>query len=114
MGFLRRLFGGSTRGSDDGGMYLYARCGRCGAVVQTRVDLHNDLSVEYGEDTAEGYHLRKELMDDRCFRVMHAELVFDRGRQLVTQTIDGGNFIAADEYVAAHAARRETGTSGDS
>ncbi len=82
-------------------MLLHVQCARCGAVVQSRINLFNDLSVEYDErEEVAGYWVRKEMMDDRCFRLMTAELRFDRQRRLVGQEISGGKIISAEEYAA--------------
>jgi hypothetical protein len=105
MSFLRRLFGGGNQSSDDRALHLYIKCQRCGSPVHVRVDLHNDLSAEYGDDAAEGYQLNKEVMDDRCFRLMHAELQFDAQRREVSRAIEGGSFISAEEYETLRAAR---------
>jgi hypothetical protein len=105
MSFLRRLFGGGDRSGDDRGLHLYIKCRRCGAPVHVRLDLSNDLSAEYGDDAAEGYHVIKEVMDDRCFRLMRAELQFDARRRELSRTIEGGDFISAEEYAELNAAR---------
>jgi hypothetical protein len=105
MGFLRRLFGRGNQSSDDRGLHLYIKCQRCGSPVHVRIDLHNDLSAEYGDNAAEGYHIVKEVMDDRCFRLMRAELHFDAQRREVSRAIEGGAFISSDEYETLRAAR---------
>ncbi len=104
--WLRRLFGQS----DTAPVFLlHVRCARCGAVVQTRIHLYNDVSVEYDDrEEVKGYWIRKELMDDRCFRLMTAELRFDRQRRLIGQEISGGEIITAAEYGAAQANRGTT------
>ncbi|OAN38288.1 MULTISPECIES: hypothetical protein [Chloroflexus] len=99
MQWLRRLFG---RAEEAPFLLLHVRCARCGAVVQTRINLYNDLSVEYDDrEELAGYWIRKELMDDRCFRLMTAELRFDRQRRLISQEITGGQIITAEEYAQA-------------
>jgi hypothetical protein len=99
MNFLRRLFGGSAGTAPDGAIHLYVRCNRCGAAVHVRVDPRNDLLIEYGdEDDATGYRLIKEIMDSRCFRLMRAEIEYDRGRHELNRQIEGGTFITKDEY----------------
>lgn len=110
--FWRRLFGGET---GDRGLYLYVRCGRCGAPVRVRIDPANDLAAEYGADAITGYRLVKEIMDDRCFRLMRAELTFDRGRRELERTISGGEFITAAEYERLRdaAVGAPAGASGD-
>ncbi|HEX6289442.1 MAG TPA: hypothetical protein VFZ66_09645 [Herpetosiphonaceae bacterium] len=105
MGFLRRLFGGGAQSSDDRGLHLYIKCQRCGSPVHVRIDLHNDLSAEYGDTEAEGYHLIKEVMDDRCFRLMRAELQFDARRREVSRAIEGGTLISQEEFEALREAR---------
>lgn len=101
MDFLRRMFGGapSSGESDDGAIHLYVRCNRCGSPVHVRVDPRNDLIAEYGDDdNPASYKLYKEIMDSRCFRIMRAEVEFDRARHEDSRTIEGGTFITQDEY----------------
>jgi len=95
MDFLRRLFGGQPT---DDALHLYIKCGRCGAPVHVRVNLQNDLSADYDDDRANSYQLVKEVMDDRCFRLMRAEIQFDARRNELSRTIEGGTFISQEEY----------------
>lgn len=98
LGFLKKLFGGGGSTSDNRAMHLYIKCGRCGTPVHVRVDLSNDLAADYGDNEAEGYVLRKEVMDDRCFRLMQAEVVFDARRNEISRTIEGGEYISQEAY----------------
>lgn len=100
MDFLRRLFGGQRQhGPPDNGLHLYVRCSRCGALVHVRVHLYNDLAVDYDDnENVSGYWLRKEIMDSRCFRLMYADITFDRNRREIQRSIEGGEFISAEEY----------------
>jgi len=99
MNFLRRLFGGSGATAADGAIHLYVRCNRCGAPVHVRIDQRNDLLIEYSEeDEASGYRLIKEIMDSRCFRLMRAEIAYDRSRRELNRQIEGGTFITKDEH----------------
>ena len=101
MDFFRRMFGGSAaNGSEsDSAIHLYVRCNRCGSPVHVRVDPRNDLIADYGDDdNASGYTLHKEIMDSRCFRIMRAEINYDRARHETGRTLDGGTFITKDEY----------------
>ncbi len=95
MDFLRRLFGGQAT---DDALHLYIKCGRCGAPVHVRVNLQNDLTADYDDDRANSYQLVKEVMDDRCFRLMRAEILFDARRNELSRTIEGGTFISQEEY----------------
>ncbi len=100
MNVLRRLFGNaSNRLASDNAIHLYVRCDRCQALVHVRVNPLHDLVIEYGDDEdAAGYRLIKEIMDSRCFRLMRAEIEYDRGRREVSRQIEGGAFISKEEY----------------
>ena len=98
MNILRRLFG-NDKPAGDGAIHLYVRCNRCGAPVHVRVDPRNDLVSEYGDqDEASSYSLTKEIMDSRCFRLMRAEIEYDRSRREISRQIEGGTFITQEEY----------------
>jgi hypothetical protein len=109
MSFLRRLFGGGQ--AADTALHLYVKCLRCGTPVHVRVSPQNDLMAEYGDNEAEGYRLVKEIMDDRCFRIMRAELEFDAQRKEISRQIEGGQFISQEEYEALRAASASRNTS---
>ena len=99
MNLLRRLFGGNDAPASDNAIHLYVRCSRCSAPVHVRIDPRNDLVIEYGDDDdASGYRLIKEIMDSRCFRLMRAEIEYDRGRRELSRTLEGGTFIPKEEY----------------
>lgn len=104
MGFLRRLFGGGQQpAADNYGYHLYIRCKRCSSIVHVRIDLRNDLAADYGDTAAEGYLLVKEVMDDRCFRLMRAELIFDAKRRETKREVEGGTFVTEEEWEAQRA-----------
>lgn len=104
MGFLRRLFGGGRQpAADNYGYHLYIRCNRCSSIVHVRIDLRNDLAADYGDTAAEGYLLVKEVMDDRCFRLMRAELTFDAKRRETKREVEGGTFVTEVEWDAQRA-----------
>ena len=115
MNLLRRLFGGRDATASDNAIHLYVRCNRCGAPVHVRIDPRNDLVIEYGDDDdASGYRLIKEIMDSRCFRLMRAEIEYDRGRRELSRTLEGGTFITKEEYeqlAAQQAQERATNSS---
>ena len=100
MGFLRRLFGGGT--PRDNGIYLYVRCNNCGEPIRIRVNPGTDLSPVYegaGDDEA-GYELRKEILGNRCYRLIEATWRFDRRKRPIGSEIHGAKEITAAEYDA--------------
>lgn len=112
MGFFRRLFGGGgARSGSDPALHVYVKCNRCGAPVHVRINTNNDLSAEYDDDSGDSYIVRKEVMDDRCFRLMRAEIRFDARRNETGRTIDGGTFISEAEYNDLAASRSARSTS---
>lgn len=102
MGFFKKLVDtlfGSSDGEirDPDGIYLYVRCGRCGAPVRVRADRRHDLQRDY--DTNE-YVLRKEIMDGTCFSMMQATVRFGPDYRIIDREIEGGEFITWEEYKA--------------
>ena len=89
---LKNLFTGSPK---DSSFWITVQCGRCGEVIQTRIDLNNDLSTEYGEDEREtAYYCRKVLIGkEGCYLPVEIELRFDAGRNLIDKQIRGGKFV---------------------
>ena len=98
MGFLRRLFGGGGSREERDALHLYLKCNNCGAPVHVRINLFNDLAADYGDTAAEGYILNKEVMDDRCFRLMQVEMQFDARRRELSREVKGGTFIGEEEW----------------
>ena len=96
MGFLGKLLG---KPIEDSALWLYVRCNQCGAKARVRISLANDLSL----DDDGNYILRKEIMDNRCFQLMHAELHFDGRRRVVSRELTGGEFISEEEWAKGHA-----------
>jgi hypothetical protein len=114
MDFLRRLFGAQDKSSPtDNALHLYVRCSRCGAPVHVRVHLFNDLTVDYDDnENVSGYKLHKEIMDSRCFRLIYADLSFDRNRRELQRSVEGGEFIsqaAYEQLVQAQTANKSSG-----
>jgi len=108
MSFLKKLasfLGGSRpKGTDDYSYWVYVRCQRCGEAIATRINLANDLSVEYDEnDRPSGYHVRKLLTGTgarRCYQQVEVEIDFDADRRPISQTARGGTIITREEYEA--------------
>ena len=93
MGFLKNLFSGTPAKRDKKYYTFQVKCNRCGEVIEGRVDLDNDLSVEF-EDDREVFHVRKGLVgNNRCFQQIEVELKFDSARQLMEQQVSGGQFV---------------------
>jgi len=110
MGFLDKLKGlfggGSSSGSagDPYGLPLYFKCKKCGAITRVRVDKRNDLNRDEGPGV---FVLRKEVMDNKCFQLMRAEIWLDASYQVVSADVTGGELVTQAEYDAAHAAPAE-------
>jgi hypothetical protein len=102
MSFLKNLFGGGGGGDsgDRDALWLYVKCNKCGAPVAIRVDLRNDISVDY--ETG-GKYLRKEIMDSTCFQLMYADVQFDGTGKISEKSIQGGTFLTKEEYDTARA-----------
>jgi len=71
--------------------YIFqVKCRRCGEIIEGRVDLDNDLSL----NDEGGYFVRKGLIGaNRCFQQIEVELTFNSERQVLEKTISGGTFV---------------------
>jgi hypothetical protein len=93
MNLLQKLFGGSSASSQNRYYTLSVKCLRCGEIIEGRVDLNNDLSVQY-EESGDVFYARKILMgENKCFQRIEVELKFTSTRELLEQHITGGEFL---------------------
>lgn len=93
MGFLKKLFSGGSAKPEKRYHTFTVKCNRCGEIIEGRVDLDNDLSVEYeGDQTF--YFVRKGLIgENRCFQQIEVEMKFTPNRELIEKQATGGQFI---------------------
>ncbi len=96
MGFLDRLFGKKQAAPHDGGIYFYVRCDKCGRVLHTRLDPERELSPR----DEGGYEVKKEMMDDRCFRRIFLLATFDEGKRSQGVEVRGGSLIERSTWEA--------------
>jgi len=94
--FFQNWLGGKPKAAHKEYYLFRARCSRCGEILEGRVDLANDLSVEY-TDSGEGYACRKVLMGDGknlCFAKIEVGLKFNAGHsKVLDRRIEGGTFV---------------------
>ncbi len=97
MGFFKKLNQFFTRAQTRSDKYYVyqVKCKRCGEIIEGRVDVDNDLSIEYKE-SGDIYHCRKVLMGaGRCYQQIEVSFTFSSSRRLTEQTISGGEFVEA-------------------
>lgn len=88
------------------GYWVYVKCNRCGEVIRSRIDLFNDLSINYGDNEQAAsevtYFCRKTLIGSkRCFQPIEVELTFNNQRELIHRQIRGGIYINEADYLAS-------------
>jgi hypothetical protein len=75
---------------------IKVKCKRCGEIIEGRVDLDNDLSIEY-ESGGDVYYARKVLIGDgknHCYQQVEVGLKFDKKRNLLEKRVEsGGDFV---------------------
>ena len=94
MSFLKKLTGflASRSGAPTG--WVVVKCNRCGEVIRARVNLYNDLSMDYDEDGKATYFCRKVLIGEQhCFQRIEVRLTYDANRKLLSREITGGEFV---------------------
>ncbi len=93
MNFLKNLFGGPASPSPANFYSFAVKCNRCGETIEGRINLSNDLSVDY-EDGQESYFVRKVLMGSgHCFQQIEIELKFGASRKVIEKQANGGTFM---------------------
>jgi hypothetical protein len=106
MNFLKNLFGGEGGVQDKRGYYVYVRPKRCDQLLEVRIDLYNDLSL----DDDGGYFVRKIAQSARCPFPAEITLNFDKNRSFLKRNIVDGEFVEKSEYEAWNAERQTTNT----
>lgn len=96
MGFLQNLFKKLAAPPKTHVNYFYAfkvRCKRCGEVVEGRLNLNNDLSIDYEDGT--NYVSRKVLIggSNLCFQQIETIFKFSGEKKLLSREIIGGEFV---------------------
>src|SRR5437016_3737927 len=74
---------------------ITVQCNRCGEVITAALDLRNDMSAEYDEQSgATTFVTRKVLMGrQRCFQQIEVTLFFDDKQRLTSKQVTGGKFV---------------------
>ncbi len=82
-------------GNYDSGYWLTVQCNRCGEKFRIRIDMRNDLSIDYAEEGgAAAYLCRKTIIgSQRCYQPIEVELAFDANHHLASREIKGGKFV---------------------
>jgi hypothetical protein len=74
--------------------WVVVKCNRCGEVIRARINLYNDLSLEYDENGKEFYLCRKVLMGEgHCFERIQVELTYSANRKLLSRDVTGGQLV---------------------
>jgi hypothetical protein len=86
----------SARPSEDqSSYYVKVKCNRCGEEIPARINLYNDLSIEYDDSgNISGYICHKIIVGDQhCYQPIDVHLRFDPKRRLQEKEIIGGKFV---------------------
>lgn len=92
-GLTKRIFGRGSSAAPVEGFFLSVRCGVCGETFRLFINKSTDLAQEFDEQGGVTYSLKKEIIGARCRNLIHVEMEFDGGRNLVSKNIDNGEFI---------------------
>ena len=93
MNFLKRLSSGPAPAPHSNFHSFAVKCNRCGEVIEGRINLNNELSMEY-EDSGNIYYVRKTLMGNgKCFQRIEVEMKFNASKQIIEKQVQGGTFM---------------------
>jgi hypothetical protein len=92
MDFFKKLF--SFPSSSTSKFYSFpVKCDRCGEVIDGRINLDNDPSLEF-EGSRAVFFIRKVLVGNgSCFQRVEVELKFDETGKLLEKHASGGKFV---------------------
>ena len=97
MGFFKKLgsYFSSKPLEEQTSYYIKVKCNRCGEVILARINLFNDLSIEYDDSGGtSGYICNKVIVGSQhCYQPIDVSLVFNPKRQVVDKHITGGQFV---------------------
>jgi hypothetical protein len=101
MSFFKRLtglFAGPATSVERSVYPIRVQCSRCGEIIETPLNLYNDLSADYDDGSgATTFVCRKVLTGrQRCFQQIEVTLRFDAARKLLDREIGGGKFAEPD------------------
>lgn len=91
---LKNLFAPQPRSAGNWA-WVNVKCNRCGEEIRCRINLYNDLSIQYGaNETDVTYYCRKVVVgEQKCFQKVELELSFDKDRKLIENKVIGGKFL---------------------
>jgi hypothetical protein len=95
MDYLKRIFSGPNAKPEKRYHTFQVKCNRCGEIIDGRIDLDNDLSIEFEGEKRTVYFGRKVLISDsgKCFQQIEVDMKFTSTRTLIEQEIKGGTFV---------------------
>ena len=93
MNFFQKIL--APRPSNRGTFYNFSvKCSRCGEIINGRVNVNNDPSLEFDENDKAYYTCRKVLMgNEMCFQRIEVLFKFNELRGLLDRQITGGEFM---------------------
>lgn len=112
MGFLSKLFGGSSKSRSKGrsgftvqdgphGIWIYIQCEKCGEKIPVRLRTTSEVQKREGPDAELGsgqYFVQKTIVGSKCYQRIEATVDFDAKYNVVDSHIDHGKLITAKEY----------------
>ena len=104
MGILKKLSSLFKSPGQDRNYWYYVQCESCKEILKGRIDLYNQLSIQYADDKkGSTYFCRKALVGgNRCYRPIEVEFTFDSKRKVINKEINGGKFVTEEAFLAAH------------
>ena len=92
-GLAKKLFGGGPSRESPEGFFLNVRCKGCGEVFNLFINKSTDLAQDFDERGGMNYFMNKEIIGSRCRNLIQVKMEFDGNKNLVSRTIENGEFI---------------------
>lgn len=93
---ISRLFKPRPQRFESTFHHFTVRCNRCGELIEGKINVYNDPSVEYSEGGKPTYFCRKVLMGaGHCYQQIDVTFRFDAAKKVIERTVSGGEFVDA-------------------
>lgn len=87
-------------------LMIKVRCAHCGEEITTRIEKAHALQEEYGPKPRDpqmpppvtGYRLEKEILGEKCQKLLHLSMHFDPGRRPLKHEITGGTLLEITDH----------------
>ncbi len=93
--FIKRIFSGESKSRL---INIYIQDKKCGSKIKIVLRKGYDIVREFDENKDAAFTVRKVAICDECYSNIELNLQFDNNYNIISKSIDNGEFITEDEF----------------